>query len=98
MKFNFQQVQQQFKIIASNTITAVVDEKLKQRIEKNIPVNYREIQENSVQIWRNKIDSFGVTPCEEKSGIYFWNFGYYPNFLGYMKNLVEMIKQGGWIV
>ena len=98
MKCNFQQVQQQFKIIISNTITAIVDENLKKRIKNNMSINYREIQENSVQIWRNKIDSFGVTPCEEKSGIYFWNFGYDPNFLGYMKNLVEMIQQSGWIV
>lgn len=98
MKCNFQQVQQQFKIIASNTITAVVDENLKQRIEKNIPVNYREIQENSVQIWRNKIDSFGITPCEEKSGIYFWNRRYDSNFLGYMVDWQNMIQQGGWVV
>ena len=97
-KCNFQQLWQQFKIITSNTITAIVDENIKKRIKNNMPINYREIQENSVQIWRNKIDSFGVTPCEEKSGIYFWNFGYDPNFLGYMKNLVEMIQQGGWIV
>lgn len=98
MKCNFQQVQQQFKIIASNTITAVVDENLKQQIEKNIPVSYREIQENSVQIWRNKIDSFGVTPCEEKSGIYFWNRRYDGNFLGYMVDWQNMIQQGGWVV
>ena len=98
MRCNFQQVQQQFKIISSNTITAVVDENLKQRIEKNIPVNYREIQENSVQIWRNKIDSFGVTPCEEKSGIYFWNRRYDGNFLGYMVDWQNMIQKGGWVV
>lgn len=98
MKCNFQQVQKQFKIIASNTITAVVNENLKQRIEKNIPVNYRKIQENSVQIWRNKIDSFGVTPCEEKSGIYFWNRRYDGNFLGYMVDWQNMIQQGGWVV
>ena len=98
IKCNFQQVQKQFKIIDSNTITAVLGENLKQRIEKNIPVNYREIQENSVQIWRNKIDSFGVTPCEEKSGIYFWNRRYDGNFLGYMVDWQNMIQQGGWVV
>ncbi len=98
IKCNFQQVQQQFKIIPSNTITAIVDENLKKRIENGVPINYREIQENSVQIWRNKIDLFGVTPCEEKSRIYFWNRRYDGNFLGYMMDWENMTQRGGWII
>ncbi len=95
---NFQQVQKTFKIILSDTITVIVDEELKESISKNIPVSYKKIQNQSIQIWRNKIEQFGITPCEQESGIYFWNYGYDPDFLGYMKDMDRMIRHSGWII
>ena len=95
---HFQKVQEQFKIIESQTITAIVDDKLKDALQKNFPVSYREIQRKSVQIWHNKIDSYGLTACDHKSGVYFWNYDYDTYFLGYMKDLGKLIKQSGWVV
>lgn len=96
IKCNFQDVQRKFKIIDTDTITVIVDDKISDAIEENI-INYREIQKNSVQIWRNKADKYGVTPIYEGADLYKWNYEYDGNFLGYMKDLDKMIRSSGWI-
>jgi len=96
-KCNFQQVQKDFKIIASDTLTAIVSDEIHDKLIKNIPLNYRDIQKNSVQIWRNKIDQFGITPVDQSARLYKWNYRYDANFLGYMKDLDKMVQTTGWI-
>ena len=96
-KCNFQQVQEKFKVINSQTVTAVVDERIKQQIDHGVPVSYRDIQRNSVQIWRNKIERYYLEPCGRGTDIYYWNYDYEPDFLGYMKDLDVMLNQGGWV-
>ncbi len=96
-KCNFQHVQKQFKIISSDTLTVIVNDKVSSDLEKNIPVSYRDIQNHSIQIWRNKIEEFGLTSIDQNGGLYQWNHGYDPNFLGYMRDLDSMIRVSGWI-
>lgn len=84
---DFQLVQKEYKIIKSETVTAIVDPSLQDNIEKGIPVSFRKIQQNSVQIWSNKIETYNMTPCKFGRNLYYWCHGYDSNFLGYMKNL-----------
>ena len=97
-KCNFLSVQEQFKIISSDTITVIVDDDLKSALEAHASISFRDIQRKSVQIWRNKQEQFGITPCDRRAGLYFWNYGYDPNFLGYMKDIEIMTNGSGWIV
>ena len=97
-KCNFQQVQEKFMIINSQTVTAVVDETIRKQIDNGFPVSYQEIQRNSVQIWHNKIENYHLEPCSRGTDIYYWNYSYEPDFLGYMKDLSLMLKQGGWVI
>ena len=94
---NFPQVQKDFKLIASNTITAVVSDEIYDKLMKNIPLHYRDLQQNSVQIWRNKIEKFGMTPIDQAAQLYKWNYRYDANFLGYMKDLDKMVSTAGWV-
>ncbi len=95
---DFQQVQEKFKIITSASVTAIVSCDLKDRISKGIPVPHREIQRNSVQIWSNKIEKYHLEPCDFGRELYFWNYGYDPDVLGYMKDLDMMLKKGGAVI
>ena len=95
---NFQQVQKKFKVINSQTVTAVVDESIKQQIALGLPLSYREIQRNSVQIWSNKIEHYFLEPCGRGTDIYYWKYDYDPDFLGYMKQLDVLLSQGGWVI
>lgn len=95
---NFQQVQKKFKVIDSQTVTAIVDSTIKEKIDRGYPVSYRDIQRNSVQIWHNKIERYHLEPCGQGTDNYYWNYSYEPDFLGYMKDLNLMLQHGGWIV
>ncbi len=97
-KCNFQQVQKDFKIIRDQTVTAIVDDDLIEALSRGAIIGYRELQKKSVQIWNNKIEQYGLTPCDQKAGVYFWNYGYDPHFLGYMKNLDMMVRHSGWVI
>ena len=94
---NFQDVQKQFKIISSNTYTVIVDSEVLMKLEKNIPVSYRDIQNHSIQIWHKKAEKYGVTSIGQSGELYQWNYGYDPDFLGYMRDLGSMIRVSGWI-
>ncbi len=95
---NFQQVQNDFKVISNDTLTVIVSKDMQEALARNISVSYREIQKNSVQIWRNKAEKYGVTPIDQGCDLYEWNYGYDANFLGYMKDLDKMIRSSGWVM
>lgn len=95
---NFQHVQKDFKIITSDTLTAIVNDEIHDALVAGKPVNYRQIQKHSVQVWRNKFERFGVTPIDQRAGLYKWNYEYDANFLGYMRDLDKMIRSSGWVV
>ena len=97
-KCNFQKVQQQFKIIDSLTVTAVVNDDIQDKLEKGFYVNHRDIQNSSVQIWSNKIEEYGMTPCDRGTCIYYWNYDYDQNFLGYMSEIERLTRQGAWFI
>ena len=65
-----------------------------------------EIMKYSVQIWADKIEKLVLEPIAHnnqstESELYFWNYDYDPDFLGYMKGVLklnEFIASGGAVI
>lgn len=85
----FPDVTEKFKVIDSNTITAVVDERLKARLGSHAKVSPDEIQNGSVQIWASKVDQYGLQPLQGHPDLWQWNLRY-DDFIGYMAGALEV--------
>ena len=99
-KLNFPKVESLFKIISADTRTVVVGDDLIRRIESFEPVDWREIQKNSVQIWGYRIDALHIPKLRRHSGVYAWHLKYSP-FLGVMEGILELEefeRNGGGIL
>jgi len=99
-KLNFQEVSKDYRVIASETATVIVSKEIVEKLKKGIPINWRTIQENSVQLWFNKINKLHLVPIDSESGIYSWvdTYEYEPLFLGIMYGLIKVddfFKNGG---
>lgn len=77
------------RVIKTDTCTVLVDENLAANVRKGIPISYREILCNSVQIWSDKITNLGFETVSSPRGMtelyYASNASYDPQFLGIMK-------------
>lgn len=91
----FPQVEEKFRVIDAPTVTAVVSEYLINKMENHAPVNWREIQKSSVQIWSYRIRHLELQKILGYSEIYKWTYPY-DDFIGYMAGVLslEAIKQG----
>lgn len=87
----FPAVAEKFRVIDSNTITAVVDEKLKGQLVNRVRVSSDEIQQGSVQIWTDKEFKYDLLPLDGFSELRLWNLDY-DDFLGYMAGVLVMLK------
>ncbi|MEI6125849.1 MAG: CRISPR-associated endonuclease Cas3'' [Pseudomonadota bacterium] len=92
---SFPQVQKDFSVIASDTRTVVIDNGLIEKMEQHLPVDWREIQKFSVQIWGYRLENLHIPEVLGHPGIYKWTYEY-DDFIGYMAGVlpVEAIKQG----
>lgn len=98
---SFQDVQKDFHIISADTRTVVVDDKLIGKIESGIPIDWKGIQNNSVQLWVTKIDKLGLRPLRGSNDIFSWNSRYDSEFLGIMLGVLEQqefTNNGGSII
>ncbi len=98
--YNFPEVEKLFKIICADTRTVIIGEDLVHRIESFEPVDWREIQKKSVQIWGYRIEALHVPELRSHSGVYAWNLEYSP-FLGVMEGILELDEfewNGGGII
>lgn len=91
----FPQVEKDFKVIASDTRIVVVGEDIVNKLENYLPVDWRDIQKSSVQIWGYRLDNLRIPEVLGHPGIYKWTYAY-NDFIGYMAGIlsVEKIKQG----
>ena len=89
-KYNYQNVNENYKIIESDTLTVVINEYITQQLLNAKPVTWQTIQMNSIQIWGNKLSEYGVSEIGD-SGIYQWDLEY-NNFLGYMAGALTVIQ------
>ncbi len=81
------------RIITADTQTVLVDEALAKRIESRDRTQFpswRDIMQNSVQIWANRLDAakLPVKPVGHDEELWAW-IGKYDDFLGYMAWVVE---------
>lgn len=90
---NFKSVSDEFHVIETDSEIVVVDEKLKEKLNVGAPVDWKEIQNGSVQISKYKLNEYH-TP-QIINGVYAWNLDY-DDFIGYMAGVIqyEHAKQG----
>ena len=81
----FKTVKEQFEVIDSNTIPAVVDEALAKSIAYG-KGDWQQLQRKSVSVRREKIQSWNLR--EIAKGVYRWTLGY-DSFLGYMRGVLD---------
>jgi len=97
---DFPKVEEEFRVISGDTRTVVIDEALKERLQRGLPVDRLAIQRGSVQIWSNRIAQLRVSEFSRYPGLYYWSLGY-DSFIGYMKGVLEdeaFLSAGGAIV
>lgn len=91
----FPQVEKDFRVIASDTRTVVVDTEMVKKLEYHLSVDWRDIQKASVQIWGYRLDALRIPEVLGHPGMYKWSYAY-NDFIGYMAGIlpVEAFKQG----
>ena len=97
---DFPEVERLFRIISADTRTVVVGADLVERIEAFQPVDWREIQRNSVQLWGYRIDDLHVPEMNRHPGVFKWHLKY-SNFLGCMEGILEQedfARNGGGVL
>ena len=96
---DFPTVEELFRIIDSSTLTAVVDEKLKDTIESGRRIPNQEVQNGSVQIYESRAREWAVREFEHVPGLFRWELGY-DSFLGFMAGVLPLVDGGakGYVV
>ena len=99
---NFPEVEKLFRVIDSETVTAIVDEALVLRLESYEKVTRVELQLASVQIWHSKEQEFGLERLDRVRGyddLRKWKLPY-DRFLGYMAGVLPLVDGGndGFII
>lgn len=99
---DFPTVEKLFRIIDSDTVTAIVDEALVLRLEACEKITRAELQSASVQIWHSKEQEFGLERLERVRGyedLRKWKLPY-DSFLGYMAGVLPLVDGGrnGFII
>jgi hypothetical protein len=61
----------------------VVGDDLINKLENHEPVDWRDIQKSSVQIWAYRIDALRIPEFTGHLGVYKWTYDY-DDFIGYM--------------
>jgi CRISPR-associated endonuclease/helicase Cas3 len=87
---DFPAVEEAFKVVDSNTVTAVIDEDIQQRLDSGDKVAVSELQKHSVQIWSYRKEEWGLRECSRFPGIMFWTLAY-NDFLGYMAGALTVL-------
>ena len=91
---NFPKVAELFRVIDSpTTLTAVVEETLKARIQSGQHVPNRELQNGSVQVYGSRVRDWGVREFDHVPGLFAWELEYNP-FLGFMSGVLPLIDGG----
>lgn len=85
----FPQVEKGFRVIASDTKTVVIGKELIEKLEKHQPVNWRDVQKSSVQIWGYRLDYLRTPEVSGHPGVYKWTYEY-DDFIGYMAGLLSV--------
>jgi CRISPR-associated endonuclease/helicase Cas3 len=97
---DFPEVNKLFRVINADTYTVVVNDVIKQRLKNWEKIRWKEIQNNSVQIWGYRIDAMNIPQFNQYPNLYEWNLKY-DEFIGYMAGVLtveEFIMKGGSVI
>jgi len=94
----FPSVNDQFKIIPTNTVTAIIDRGMCERIERHEKVNFLELQQKSVSIYSNNINKFSLRPLQGFKDLYEWMLDYNSDCLGYMAGVLKIGDPKSYVV
>jgi len=86
----FPVVNDNFHVIDSKTITAIIDRELTEKLKNYEKIDPKEIQMKSVQIWYNKEKEYDLMRINDSSELRIWNLKY-DDFLGYMAGVLQVI-------
>lgn len=89
MGLRFPQIEKDFRVIATDTRTVVVDESVVMKMETHLPLDWRDVQKASVQIWGYRLDYLRIPEITGYPGIYKWIYSY-DDFIGYMAGILKM--------
>jgi CRISPR-associated endonuclease/helicase Cas3 len=98
---NYPEVAAKGRVIDSDTRLVVIDPELRKRIEEREAIGFHDLLRRSVQIWANRIRDLRLPNLSNSQELYAWPYAYDPEFLGYMKGVLELadfIDQGGAII
>lgn len=87
----FPDVDKLFKVIDNNTVTVIVDDDLRKRIENGDKVSPSELQQKSVNIYSSRIGQLALKPLTGFPGLYVWTLAY-DDFIGYMAGVLKTIN------
>ncbi len=87
-KREFPDVAELYQVIDEDTVTAVVDERLADRLRCHDRVDQLEVLQCSVRVRRSNIKRYGLTAIIEDE-VYEWTLKYDPELLGYMAGVLE---------
>ncbi len=90
---NFPKVAELFRVIDSPTLTAVVDETLKDAIESGQRVPNQELQNGSVQIYTSRAEDWALREFDHMPGLFAWKL-MYDSFLGFMAGVLPLVDGG----
>ena len=85
----FPLVENKFKVINVDTRPVVISQDITIRLKRHDKVSWKEIQKNSVQVWKYKLDSLHIPEIGYGSELYAWNLNY-DDFLGYMAGVLAV--------
>jgi hypothetical protein len=93
------------RVIDAPTRFVVIEQQLKESLERQVPVPFSTLLAGSVQLWATKIERLGLQSLHlygrSSPEIYLWGYDYDPDFLGYMAGVLkleEFIASGGAVI
>ncbi|MGK2952604.1 MAG: CRISPR-associated helicase/endonuclease Cas3, partial [Thiobacillus sp.] len=95
----FVSVADNFKVIASDTVTVLMPGPFLDAIQDGARPDWKSLQSHCVQIWATKKIDFGLAPIDAYPGLFAWNLAY-DDFIGYMAGALDVyaVKSGKTLI
>jgi CRISPR-associated endonuclease/helicase Cas3 len=88
---NFPEVERLFRVIDQPTLTAVIDPDLQRLLDAGAAVDWRQLQQLSVQVYASRAVDFALRDFHHFPGLKCWTLAY-DSFLGYMAGVLPLAE------